>query len=154
MEDKKLIVGWREWLALPALNIPAIKAKIDTGARTSALHTMFTEQFELNGQDMIRFRVQPLHGRVPMEIECVAPLVDERVVTNSGGQGELRYVIETTLSCRGVTWSAEMTLTNREDMKFPMLLGRTALAGRFLVDPEASYLGGRKLGRMYAKRQK
>lgn len=154
MKDSKLIVGWREWLALPALNIPAIKAKIDTGARTSALHAVFTERFEQDGKAMVRFGVHPLHSSAAIEIVCTAPLLDERVVTNSGGQSELRYVIETLIGFQGVTWPAEVTLTNRENMKFRMLLGRTALAGRFLVDPAASFLGGRELRRIYVKRQK
>lgn len=154
MEDNRLILGWREWLALPELKIPAIKAKIDTGARTSALHVTFTERFAQDGEERVRFGVQPLHSTAAIEIVCEAPLVDERVITNSGGQRERRYVIETLLGFQGRTWPAEVTLTNRETMKFRMLLGRTALAGRFLVDPEASFLGGRELRNIYAKRKK
>jgi len=153
MLQDRTIIGWREWLAVPSLNIPAIKAKIDTGARTSALHAFFTERFNLGGERMIRFGIHPLQNNNDFEIICEAPIVDERIVTDSGGHSELRYVILAELSFQNVTWTAEITLTNRDNMKFRMLLGRTALAGRFLVDSEASFCGGRALGKIYKKRE-
>ncbi len=152
MDQTKTVIGWREWLALPSLAIPAIKAKIDTGARTSALHAFFTERFSREGQRMIRFGIHPLQNNSKLELICEAPIVDERIVTDSGGHSELRYVIRVDISFKGITWPAEVTLTNRDNMKFRMLLGRTALAGQFLVDSEASFCGGRELGRIYKKR--
>lgn len=152
MIDNAEIIGWREWLALPSINIPAIKAKIDTGARTSALHAFFTERFDRDGEKMIRFGIHPLQKNTELELICEAPVLDERIVTDSGGHSELRYVIQVEVSFKNVVWPIEVTLTNRDNMKFRMLLGRTALAGRFLVDAEASFCGGRELGRIYKKR--
>jgi hypothetical protein len=136
-------IGWREWLALPELSIPAIKAKIDTGARTSALHAFSVEPYEENGLQMVRFGVHPLQRRLDVEIICAAPIKDFREVSDSGGHREMRYVIETDIQLGAQTRRVEMTLTNRDNMKFRMLLGRTALAG-LLVAPDRSYLLGRK----------
>ncbi len=154
MDQNTKIIGWREWLALPSLSIPAIKVKIDTGARTSALHAFFIERFNRDGVKMVRFGIHPLQNNNTYEIICEAPVLDERVVTDSGGHSELRYVIETEVSFMNINWPVEVTLTNRDNMKFRMLLGRTALAGRFLVDAETSFCGGRELGRIYKKRKK
>ncbi len=140
MTDK--IIGWREWLALPELLIPAIKAKVDTGARTSALHAYFVEPFARDGVQMVRFGVHPLQKRLDLEIICEAPVKDYRSVSDSGGHKEMRYVIETTMQLGTLSRAIEMTLTNRDNMKFRMLLGRTALAG-MQVAPDKSYLTGR-----------
>jgi hypothetical protein len=148
----KHILGWREWLALPSLGIPAIKAKIDTGARTSALHAFFTETFMRDGEQMIRFGIHPLQKNNRLELICEAPVIDERVVTDSGGHRELRFVIETQVTFLDMTWPVEATLTNRDNMQFRMLLGRSALAGMFMVDAGISFTGGRELGRSYQKR--
>jgi hypothetical protein len=136
-------IGWREWLVMPELSIPAIKVKIDTGARTSALHAFSVEPYEENGLQMVRFGVHPLQRRLDVEIICAAPIKDFREVSDSGGHREMRYVIETDIQLGAQTRRVEMTLTNRDNMKFRMLLGRTALAG-LLVAPDRSYLLGRK----------
>ncbi|MBW2473974.1 MAG: ATP-dependent zinc protease [Deltaproteobacteria bacterium] len=137
-----LNIGWREWLALPMLQIPAIKAKIDTGARTSALHAFFVEPFEKNGKQMVRFGVHPLQKRLGLEIICEAPVKDYRAVSDSGGHREMRYVIETDVVLGDLKKRIEMTLTNRDNMRFRMLLGRTAMAGMSVL-PDKSYLTGR-----------
>ena len=139
----KSTIGWREWLILPELNIPGIKAKIDTGARTSALHAFFVEPFINKGIQMVRFGVHPLQKRMDIEISCVAPVKDFREVSDSGGHREMRYVIETEILLGETSRRIEATLTNRDNMKFRMLLGRTALEG-LLVVPDKSYLMGRK----------
>lgn len=141
MEQMK--IGWREWLELPELQIPSIKAKVDTGARTSALHAFFVEPFSEEGRQMVRFGVHPLQKRLDVEIICAAPVMDFRAVSDSGGHREMRYVIETVVVIGDLPRQIEMTLTNRDNMKFRMLLGRTAMAG-LQVFPDKSYLTGRK----------
>lgn len=145
------VVGWREWLSLPELGIPGIKAKVDTGARTSALHTGSHEIFTKDGQAWVRFVMHPLTTHPEIAVDCEAPLSDTRQVKDSGGHAEIRPFIRT-LACLGdYQWEIELSLTDREAMKFRMLLGRTAMRGRFLVDPRASRLLSKDLRHAYRK---
>lgn len=146
--QKKTKLGWREWLALPDLGIPAIKAKIDTGARTSALHVCALEAFERNGQTMVRFSVHPLQRKKTPVIACEAPVIDQRIVSDSGGHRELRYVIAATVCLGELSFPIELTLSNRDGMLFRMLLGRTALAD-YVVYPTRSYRLGKTLAKTY-----
>jgi hypothetical protein len=140
-------IGWREWLSLPQLGIPHLKAKVDTGARTSALHACYVEPFRAQGVRMVRFGIHPLQRRTDIIIECTAAVLDRRNVTDSGGHREMRYVIETQAALGDVTWPVELTLTNRDTMRFRMLLGRLAMEDRFMVIPSASYLLGQRPSR-------
>lgn len=138
MSDK-ITLGWREWLALPEFGIDYIKAKIDTGARTSALHAFYLEPFERDGAPWVRFGIHPNQGSSKVVVHCEAPVIDRRRVTDSGGHREERYVINTPVTLGEQTVEVEVTLTDRENMRFRMLLGRTAMRGQFLVDPGLSY---------------
>jgi hypothetical protein len=152
--DEFTLIGWKEWLALPDLKIPALKAKIDTGARTSALHTFSLETFTSQGQLMVRFGIHPLRKRSDVELFCEAPVVDQRLVKDSGGHAEMRYVIETKILLGTLLWPIKISLTSREGMMFRMLLGRTALKDRFIVDPARAYLTGKKLKLSYPNLKK
>lgn len=136
---EKIIVGWREWVGLPLLGVSHIKAKLDTGARTSSLHAFDVEAFTRDGEKWIRFAVHPMQRDDSLVVPCEAPLLDQRYVTNSGGKREKRYVIETVLRIGGGQWPIELALTNRDEMGFRMLIGRTAMLRRLVVDPARSF---------------
>ena len=131
-QDEPLKVGWREWVALPEFNVAAVKAKIDTGARTSALHAYRIEPFRRAGALWIKFELQPLQRIQTIRVVCEAPAVDERVVKNSGGGVERRYIVRTLVRLGEASWPIELALANRDQMK-----------GRALVEPGRSYLLGR-----------
>jgi len=136
-------LGWREWLVLPDLGVAAIKAKVDTGARSSALHAFDVEPVSDGGRQMVRFKVHPLQRDVETTIEAVAEVVDYRSVRSSLGEESLRPVIVTTVELLGQRFEVELTLVRRDAMGFRMLLGRQAIRRRFVVDPGCSYRNGR-----------
>jgi hypothetical protein len=139
----KRVIGWREWVSLPELAIPAMKAKIDTGARSSALHAWDIETFERDGQTYVRFLVHPMQRSTSETIRIETPVVDERSVRSSSGHDQLRIIIRPQIEIFGQRYLIDLSLTNRDVMGFRMLLGREALRGRFFVDPGRSYLAGR-----------
>ena len=142
LPKESIKIGWREWVALPDLKVGAIKAKIDTGARTSALHAYRIEPFRRAGALWLRFELHPLQRSDARKVVCEARAVDERAVRNSGGRVERRYIIRTSLKLGEEIWPIELALANRDQMGFRMLLGRTALEGRAVIEPGRSYLLG------------
>lgn len=132
-------LGWEEWVALPKLGLPALKAKVDTGARTSALHASDIEAFGPAANPKVRFAVHPIPGQYDLAIPCSAPIVDRRDVTSSNGETEFRYVIQTTLKVGDRHWPVEVTLTDRGSMAYRMLIGRQALSDDMLVAPTESF---------------
>ncbi len=143
------IIGWEEWLALPDLGLPAIKAKVDTGARTSALHAHLIEPFGPVDAPLVRFAVHPIAGRIDVEITCSAPIIDRREVTSSNGERETRYVIRTSVRMGPRSWPIEVTLTNRETMAYRMLLGRQAIQEDMFVDPASSFRQPKLSNKLY-----
>jgi hypothetical protein len=140
---KRPVIGWREWVQIPDLEVFVIKAKVDTGAATSSLHAFRLERFEKNGLPYVRFEVHPRQRSRRPSIECEAPVVKETAVRNPGGRTELRPVIASTLVIAGQPVKALINLTGRDEMGFRLLLGRRTLRNRFVVDPGKSYLGPR-----------
>ena len=153
IDPEGIMVGWREWVALPGLDLPAVKAKIDTGARTSAIHAFdIDRERDEEGREFALFSVHPLQRDRSIVRRCRAPLVDTRRVTDSGGHSERRLFIETELRLGPVRRTVEITLTERHDMLFRMLVGRTALAPDVRVDPASSFLFGRVRARDHYSR--
>ncbi len=145
--EQSRVLGWREWIGFPELGIAEIKAKVDTGARTSCLHAFLVQPFERDGRRWVSFDMHPLQNDTSEVIHCEAPVLERRVVRDSGGHEELRYVIETDIAIGGRSHRVEVTLTDRDTMKFRVLLGRTAIRGLYLVDPSRSYLIGKRRAR-------
>lgn len=137
-------LGWRERLALPQLGIDVLKAKLDTGARSSALHVDTLEEFHRDGATWLRFTMH-VGRRQPQEVCCEAPALDRRTVTDTGGRRTERWFIRSEVQLAGQYFSVDINLTDRRHMLFPMLLGRSALSGRFAVDPALSYTQSRPL---------
>lgn len=142
MPQNKIILGSEEWCSFPELGIPAIKARVDSGAKTSALHAINIAPFVKEGENWVKFDINPIQNNLKTVIHCEAKLIDKRIVKSSSGFREQRYVIQTQLKIGDDVWTIEMTLTNRDSMGFRMLLGREAMSGRILVDPEQKYLLG------------
>jgi hypothetical protein len=139
-KPEKVTVGWREWIALPALGIDAIKVKIDTGARSSSLHAFDIETFDRDGEPWVRFVVHPLQRDVNTTVRCEAPVLDFRHVRSSTGHITHRPVIRAEISLDNRNWPIDLTLAPRDEMGFRMLLGREAVRGKFVVDPGRSYM--------------
>jgi hypothetical protein len=139
------IIGWREWLRLPDLGVESIKAKVDTGARTSSLHAFDLEEFDRDGEAWVRFTIHPEQRAADPSLPAELPLLARRRVKDSGGKTEFRPVVETTAELLGHRWTIELTLTRRDSMGFRMLLGRQAIRRRFVVDPGRSFLGGKRV---------
>ncbi len=143
--DSLAILGWREWVSLPELNIARLKAKIDTGARSSALHAFMIDPYLKGATRWVMFAIHPDQHKQDLVIECHAPIKDRRVVSDSGGHKQRRYVIESSVVIGSSQFRGEMTLTNRDCMRFRMLIGRTMMNGHFIVNPMASYLQGKPI---------
>ena len=139
-QEQLPVIGWRELVALPELDILEIKAKIDTGARSSALHAFEIETFHQDGKTMVRFKVHPYQRDNHRSAIAQAELYDQRQIRNSGGHAQLRPVIQTIVKLGNYAFPIEVTLTNRDVMGFRMLLGREAIRRRFLVDAGRSFL--------------
>lgn len=157
-EATKKIIGCREWVSIESLNIPAVKARVDSGAKTSSIHAFNIKVSEESGKKFVRFEVNPLQKNKKVTIKCKAPLVDRRTVKSSSGDAEKRYVIKVPIKLGEGVFDIELTLTNRDNMGFRMLLGREAMRGRFIVDPEKHFQMGEhsetELKEFYKKQSK
>lgn len=149
----RLIIGWSEWCTLPGLGLPAIKAKIDTGAKTSSLHAFDIQPFVRKKRDYVSFKIHPIQGNNQVSIACISEISDQRNVMSSNGHIEHRYVIRTPVRLGDKKWDIELTLSNRDPLKFRMLLGREALVHYVIIDPARVMCQGkvtkRKLSRLY-----
>jgi ribosomal protein S6--L-glutamate ligase len=140
--NSKIIVGSEEWCAFPSLGVPAIKARVDSGAKTSSMHAFNIHKFRRDGESWVSFEVHPLQNNRRVVIRCERPVIDKRVVKSSSGVSETRYVIGATIKAGTDNWDIELTLANRDSMGYRMLLGREAMSGRMLVDPSLSFCLG------------
>lgn len=142
--DKKIIIGSEEWCGFPGLGVPAIKARIDSGAKTSSLHAFNIHTFKRDGKTWVSFEIHPIQHNRKIVVRSEAPLLDKRIVKSSSGETDKRHVISATLVMDGQSWKVQLTLANRDSMGYRMLLGREAMSHRMLVDPAASFLLGDK----------
>ncbi len=144
-DDRPLatVAGWREWIALPELGVPWVKAKLDTGARSSSIHAFDIDETSCDGVDWVSFTVQPWQRSDTDHVRSEMRVIDRRTVRSSTGHEDQRFVVRTAITVVGLDLVAELTLANRDEMGFRMLVGREALRGSLLVDPGRSYLGGR-----------
>ncbi|MCW8915307.1 MAG: RimK/LysX family protein, partial [Magnetovibrio sp.] len=142
IQDKELVFGWQEWVELPGLGLPAVRAKVDTGAKSSSIHAFMIEPYGRSDKPRVRFGVHPIPERPEIVVYCSAELVGQREVTSSNGETELRYIIRTPMKIGGQEWPIEISLTNRESMQYRMLVGRTALRDNIIVDPNNSCVQG------------
>lgn len=137
------VAGWREWIGLPDLDVSWVKAKLDTGARSSAIHAWDIEPFERDGAEWVRFQLHPWQMSDLDAVDVELPVIDRRTIRSSTGHEEERYVVRTKIRVLDLDLTADLTLTNRDEMGFRMLVGREALRGSILVDPGRSYIGPR-----------
>jgi hypothetical protein len=151
--EPKPVIGWREWVALPELGIAYIKPKIDTGARSSSLHVSEIEEFRRGEALYVRFKVHPIQRNREFGVRAEAEVLEYRKVKSSNGKKSLRPVILTDVKIFDQRWPIELTLADRDEMGFRMLLGREAVRGRFLVDPGRSFVGGRPLAKSKKKKR-
>jgi len=147
------VIGWREWIAFPEFGIEAVKAKIDTGARTSSIHAMHIHTFERDGDAWVEFQIHPFQRDAKTTVDVEARLLEYRRVTSSTGHAAMRPVVVTPARLFDIQWDIELTLTGRDEMGFRMLLGREAVRGRFLIDPGNSFLAGKRSGSKRRKRK-
>ncbi|MFK8067269.1 MAG: 30S ribosomal protein S6--L-glutamate ligase [Gammaproteobacteria bacterium] len=156
-QNSKLIIGSEEWCAFPELGIPAIKARVDSGAKTSSIHAFNIQKFRRDGLPWVSFEVHPLQNNRRTVIRCVRPIVDKRTIKSSSGFSETRYVVSTTVKAGDDQWDIELTLANRDSMGYRMLLGREAMNGRVLVDPSIAFCLGKRtsgeLDQFYNKKE-
>ncbi|MEM6364590.1 MAG: ATP-dependent zinc protease [Planctomycetota bacterium] len=147
-----LLIGWREWVGLPDLRLRRIKAKIDTGARSSSLHAFDIETYQRDGEEWVRFSVHPVQGRDDIVVPADLPILERREIRSSNGEVSERIVVRTRLAISNLARPMDLTLANRDSMGFRMLVGREAIRGHCVVDPGASYLMGRRKKRVGTKR--
>jgi hypothetical protein len=136
-------IGWREWVALPEFGVGRIKAKIDTGAKTSAIHAYRIQELEQDGASYAEFYLHPMQNRNKPEIFCIAPIVDKRLIKSSNGVAQERLIVRTTLEMGERSWEIDLSLTNRDDMGFRLLIGRDALRKNIVIRPGRSFLTGK-----------
>lgn len=138
------IIGWREWVGLPGLGVEKIKAKVDSGARTASLHAFDMKIYKRRGREFVKFSIHPMQLSSAGEKICHAPILEYRNIKSSNGATQRRPVIVTTVQLMNQTWEIEVTLTNRDEMGFRMLLGRETIRKRFLINTDKSFLGNKK----------
>lgn len=143
-KKQPLEIGWREWVSFPDYGIGSIKAKIDTGAKTSAIHAFRIREVDYEGARHVEFFLHPEQKRRNPEIRCIAPVLDQRLIKSSNGTVQNRFIVSTTLAIADREWSIDLSLTNRDDMGFRLLIGRDALRNKVIIHPAKSFMLGRR----------